>query len=517
MPKKSETKTKDTKAKSTTDKSSTKPLGIKPEEFKLSRLFLKPIDEKFSSGGSQLNAFPKYDADGKEDKLRTERRGDNFIVFTDPIKLTRGGVPKIDGKYKKTDADREYFWLPWDTAQKSSDNCFKMLTQIDDEYDRLINEEGNKDTVVKENEKGDPKPIKGIYYDRIVKEASGPDDDSDSDSDGDSDSDDSDSKNKKSKKNAKDSDKKKFVPYKRFKVRFSTKYDKDRAQTDPKEIDTLLFRGSNAEPENLKTVSDFEREMPWNSTVVLVLMFNKFWVQKSATGKGKDKKKSCSFSVKVLQIVVTEKPESQGKQAVTQLFRNNIYASQGAKPEQVEKSDESDKDSDKDSDKESDKESDKDSDADDAKASDDDDESGESDEEPVKETKKGSDKKPKETVKEASDKEESDKDDSDKESDKDNSDPESDKESVKETKPDKKKVVEKPAEKKETKKEVKKDSKKAKKEDSESDASDHDDSDKESDKDDSDDEPQEKKKVSAKSTKKGKKEETKPKSKKSTK
>jgi hypothetical protein len=548
--KKSETKTKYTNAKSTTAKSSTKPLGIKPEEFNLSRLFLKPIDEKYSSGGSQLNAFPKYDNSGKEDNLRTERSGDNFIVFTDPIKLTRGGVPKIDGQYKKSDADREYFWLPWDPEQKSSDNFFKMCTQIDEEYNRLINEKDNIDTVMLKGEGGKTKRVKGIFYERIVKEASGPDDVSDSDSDDGSESDDSNSKKKKSKKGAKDSNKKseknKFQPYKRLKVRFSTKYDDKRSQTDPKEIDTLLFRGSNEDPEDLKTVSDFEREMPWNSTVVLVLMFNKFWVQKSAP-KGK---KLCSFSVKVIQIVVTEKAESQGKQAVTEIFRHNIYASHGAKPEPNEKLESlPDKDSD---DKDSDGGSDKDSDAEHSKASEHDDESGESDEDRSKETKKGSGKKTNETVKddEGSDSE-SDKEsnkDSDNESDKDDAD--SKKEPVKETKTDKKKPVEKKDTKKGKKEESdhedtasdksdsdtdkadsdtdtepvketktdkkkpveKKDTKKGKKEES-----DHEDTDSDTDKgtDDSDDEPQEKKRVSAKSTKKGKKEEPKPKSKKS--
>ena len=273
------------------------PLYIKTKEFKKECLFLNPVDENNISKFQDIS-FVKYlyKKNNNEDK-------NNLNILCAPIKLTRGGIPKIDDKFITNDSKRQYFWLPLDEIQPNSVELFKMLSDIDDEYDKLINTEKNINTILKKSSTGEIKPYKNLLYEHIIKETPEMCDNDENTQ----------------------SNKKKFVPYKRIKVNFNKKYDEKKKEDVPSEITTNLYIGSNETSENIKTVGEFEEHMPWNSTIGILLMFNKFWI--SRTIDNNTKKRKCGFSFKAIQINVSHKPDLYTKQLNNTLYNKNIYAS----------------------------------------------------------------------------------------------------------------------------------------------------------------------------------------------
>jgi hypothetical protein len=97
-------------------------------DFKVDNLTIPPIDEKRSSD-SQFHSFPTYKYGKKQDKL---------ILKTGPIKITKGGIPRLDDKWRKTDAKREFMWLGIDQEQPSCVELFSAFKQIDEHFDELI-------------------------------------------------------------------------------------------------------------------------------------------------------------------------------------------------------------------------------------------------------------------------------------------------------------------------------------------------------------------------------------------
>ena len=242
---------------------------VTSDQFDLSKFTLKPIEEKMSKG-SQYLAFPKYKYGKKKESALT------FV--TDVIKLTKGGIPRLDGEYKKTDGDRMFFWLGCDNEQKSCVELFNALRSIDEHYQEQLSK--NSDTkfvhLLKDKNK---EPLDKLDYVALVRESAVPE-------------------------NAE----KKVEPIDRIKVKFNTKYDKDLPEGQVSDITTSLFIGDREEPENLATVTDFEKYLRWNCEAKFVLQVNKFWAMKAV----KNKKRECGLSIKCLQVYITKEAPATG-------------------------------------------------------------------------------------------------------------------------------------------------------------------------------------------------------------
>jgi hypothetical protein len=242
---------------------------IVAEQFDLSKFYLKGIEEKLSKG-SQYLAFPKY-------KYGKKTEG-SLTFVTDVIKLSKGGIPRIDGEYKKTDGDRMFFWLGCDSEQKSCVDLFNALRSIDQYFQEQLNK--NADTkyvhITKDNKK---EALDKLEYVPLVRESAVPE-------------------------NAD----KKVEPFDRIKVKFNTKYDKDLPEGQVADITTSLFVGDREEPENLSTVTDFEKFLRWNCEAKFVLQVNKFWAMKAV----KNKRRECGLSIKCLQVYITKEAPTSG-------------------------------------------------------------------------------------------------------------------------------------------------------------------------------------------------------------
>lgn len=270
------------------------PSFVTPQTFKLKNFGLSPVIEKYCSK-AQYNSFPKYkySKDSKDAK-----DGETLIVATDKIKLTKGGIPKLDGEYRKSDKDRGFFWLGCDNEQPELVALFEMLRGIDAEYvDALKN---NKDTntlyILKDKQK---EPLDKLEYVPIVRESAQPED----------------------KKGDKE-----YEPYDRIKVKFSTKYDENAEEGDLQEINTQLFLLDNEEPEPYTTVTDFTKSLRWNCEARFVFAINKFWAMKAV----KNKKRECGFSIKCLQVVITQESATGGGVSQAEKFKKRLFAPTGA-------------------------------------------------------------------------------------------------------------------------------------------------------------------------------------------
>ncbi len=267
------------------------PSFVTPQTFKLKQFGLSPVIEKYCSK-AQYNSFPKYKYS------KDSKDGETLIVATDKIKLTKGGIPKLDGEYRKSDKDRGFFWLGCDNEQPELVALFDMLRTIDSNFaDSLKN---NKDTntlyILKDKQK---EPLDKLEYVPIVRESAQPED----------------------KKGDKE-----YEPYDRIKVKFSTKYDENAEEGDLQEINTQLFLLDNEEPEPYTTVSDFTKSFKWNCEARFVFAINKFWAMKAV----KNKKRDCGFSIKCLQIVITQESTTGGGVSQAEKFKKRLFAPTGA-------------------------------------------------------------------------------------------------------------------------------------------------------------------------------------------
>lgn len=267
------------------------PSFVTPQTFKLKQFGLSPVIEKYCSK-AQYNSFPKYkySKDAKD--------GETLIVATDKIKLTKGGIPKLDGEYRKSDKDRGFFWLGCDNEQPELVALFDMLRGIDEEFAESL--KNNKDTntlyILKDKQK---EPLDKLEYVPIVRESAQPED----------------------KKGEKE-----FEPYDRIKVKFSTKFDENAEEGDLQEINTQLFLLDNEEPEPYTTVTDFTKSLKWNCEARFVFAINKFWAMKAV----KNKKRDCGFSIKCLQVVITQESTTGGGVSQAEKFKKRLFAPTGA-------------------------------------------------------------------------------------------------------------------------------------------------------------------------------------------
>jgi len=266
------------------------PNFVTPQTFKLKQFGLSPIIEKYCTK-AQYNSFPKYkySKDAKE--------GETLIVATGNIKLTKGGIPKLDGEYRNSDKDREFFWIGCDNEQPELVALFDMLRSIDTEFGESL--KNNKDTntlfILKDKQK---EPLDKLDYVPIVRE----------------------SPQQEDKKGDKE-----YEPYDRIKVKFSTKYDENAGEGDLQEINTQLFLLNNEEPEPYTTVTDFTKSLKWNCEARFVFAINKLWAMKAV----KNKKRDCGFSIKCLQIIITHESTTGSSVSQAEKFKKRLFAPSG--------------------------------------------------------------------------------------------------------------------------------------------------------------------------------------------
>lgn len=261
---------------------------VECSDFKVENLIIPSIDEKRSSD-SQYHSFPSYKYEKKNDKL---------IVKTNPIKITKGGIPKLDDKWRKTDAKREFMWLGIDEEQKNCVELFNLFEQIDEHYDKLISYDSDEkldnniesNTIFIQKDKKKKEPLTLLEYSPIVRlSVQGGDGES-------------------------KPDMPEYVPYKRCKLKFGKKYDKERKEGEPSELTTALFLGENEDPEDLKYPSELEKYLRWNCTAEFVLQFSKFRVKKAVEKdkKGKTIPRECAFDITILQVIIVEEAPKSG-------------------------------------------------------------------------------------------------------------------------------------------------------------------------------------------------------------
>ncbi len=261
---------------------------IKAADFDIKKFYVKPIEEKMGTK-SQYMAFPKYKLN------KSSKDGDSVIIVTEPIKLSKGGIPKIDGEYKKSDKDREFFWLGCDKEQEACVSLFNALEKIDEVYSELIGDNANTKTI-HQSKDGKKEPLDKLEYVSLVRESSQPE-------------------------NAKDNEKQ-YEAYNRIKVRFNTKYVPNAEEGEPSEITTHLFLLDKEEPEPYTTVTDFEKSLRWGCEARFVLCVNKFWAMKAL----KNKKRECGFTVKCLQVYITKESTVGGGTSQVDKFRKRLFA-----------------------------------------------------------------------------------------------------------------------------------------------------------------------------------------------
>jgi len=261
---------------------------INSADFDVKKFYVKPIEEKMGTK-SQYMAFPKYKLN------KNSKDGESVIIVTEPIKLSKGGIPKIDGEYRKSDKDREFFWLGCDKEQEACVSLFNALEKIDEVYSELIGDNANSKTIHQMKD-GKKEPLDKLEYVSLVRESSQPE-------------------------NAKDNEKQ-YEAYNRIKVRFNTKYVPNAEEGEPSEITTHLFLLDKEEPEPYTTVTDFEKSLRWGCEARFVLCVNKFWAMKAL----KNKKRECGFTIKCLQVYITKVSTSGTGVSQVDKFRKRLFA-----------------------------------------------------------------------------------------------------------------------------------------------------------------------------------------------
>ena len=264
---------------------------VSVDDFDVNKLVLPALDDKRSSD-TYYHAYPSYQY-GKSDKTL-----DKLVLTTGEIKLTKGGIPKIDGKWRKSDADnaRSMCWLGEDKTQPELEKFFSVCRSIDEKFDKLITYDSDEkkdhnleNKTVYLNKDGKKEPLSCLDYTPLVRL-------SQQGGEGEVKSD------------------KEYVPYERVKLRFAKKYDKERKEGEPQELTTVLFLGDKEEEEDLKFPSDFEKYLRWNCTAKFVIQLTKFRVKKAIEKdkKGKNLPRECAFDFNIVQVIITKEAPSSG-------------------------------------------------------------------------------------------------------------------------------------------------------------------------------------------------------------
>lgn len=278
------------------------------KDLDVEKITLPAIDDKRSSD-SRYHIFPTYKYGKQQDKI---------VFVTDDIKITKGGIPKLDDKWRKNDSKREFFWLGWDKEQEACNALFEKLKEIDEKYDELIsydadtkedkNVESQTIHLLKDKKK---EPLNVLEYTPLVRmSVQGGD-------------------------GTQKPDQPEYAPYERIKVKFQKKWDKNKKEGDLSELTTVLFLGDKEEEEDLTYPSDFEKYLRWNCTARFVCQITKFGCKKTIEKdkKGKQVPRECGFDITVLQIVITKEAPTSGASTADK-YRKRMFPKLGAVPTQ---------------------------------------------------------------------------------------------------------------------------------------------------------------------------------------
>jgi hypothetical protein len=258
-------------------------------------------DEK-NKEGNQFTCYGRYNY-GKE-----SAPVQNQLVFkTGPFKLVTYGIPPL-GKFAKTDKDRSYVKIPFDTTQESCVSLFKMFQELDTWAVK------NKDKFFS----GKLSKFAKLYdYTPIVRKPQEQiplDDDDDGES---------------TKKQSSSSSEKPLYA----KIKISTDFESG-------DVNTTVFLREEGVPvkQEVKTVTDMASLVTWQSTVQMICSCNKLWFSRSADKTGR---RQYGISFKILQCEVTDKPSGGAKSDfTTYAFDDSV---------KVEEKDESESESESDS------------------------------------------------------------------------------------------------------------------------------------------------------------------------
>ena len=318
------------------------------DNFDVSRMYFtaREIDKQ----AAQILCFPKYLYDPKMKCTpdNFEKFGKSPLIVTEPIHMTRGGIPRYNSKYHGSDPNtnnRAFFYIPRNENDPNSVALFDMVQKIDDYLDQEINVKKNKNAIFSYlGKKKDRKTIKDITYKRMITSSKGP------------------GTSIGEEEEEEDSNKKKYEPYDRIKCRFATFYDESLGPNDNRKITTQVYLDENVDHEDTSTVTDIEKHLVWNCKARFALMLNKVWIQK--TGE-----KNCSVGIKCVQIGVSEKPEfrqNTSAQLTRSLFSNASTSSKKTK-RAAKDDDEEEENESKEENEESEEENDEDNDEDNEK------------------------------------------------------------------------------------------------------------------------------------------------------
>lgn len=226
--------------------------------------------------GKQFLSFPQYNYSKSLNKEDLSQ----LVFNTGDIKLTTYGITKL-GEYAKTDSDRQYIKVPLDESQESCRDLEKFCDELDDWV------ENNKKEIFKES-KTLEKMIDKYEFQKLVKEPNVDEDKLD--------------------KNGKKVFKPKYIKFK-IDADFNTAIIKSvfflkKVDENGKKTVTKL---------NVKTMSDLDDYIKWNTTVKIIGSVAKMWFSKSADAK--TKKRDFGLALKIKQCEIIDNGTSKSQQS----------------------------------------------------------------------------------------------------------------------------------------------------------------------------------------------------------
>lgn len=275
----------------------------------LKRLYFRA--EKPSDESAQIRFYPKYLYDKTKEPTpeNLEKYAKNFVLVTNPIKMSRGGIPKFNPKYHTTNPNslkRGYYYLPKNKDDQNSIEFFNAMQMIDDYMNEQINTKKNEARIICAlNSSNKRVKIGGLTYRRMIGTAKpGGSLNMDEDDEG---------------NNNKGKEKKEFIPYDRVKVKFAAEYNEEVKQEDQENITTQLYLPNSEDPSEARTLSEIEKYFSYGCTAQHALMFNKGWIKKTDN--------ECSLSLKSLQIGITELSEFKKSVPMSKQLNKRLFAS----------------------------------------------------------------------------------------------------------------------------------------------------------------------------------------------
>ena len=277
------------------------------ENFDASKLKFGTFMESSGDASGYLG-FPKYAYDNGDDILS---------IVTGEIDICYGGIPKISERWRPTDDDCLYMWIPLDPKNGSKNiggiELGKCLYKIDKKTQKDL--ENNKTSeylsVVGKDKKKNLKSNKNVKYSTCVRDYTpGTGNDNEDDEKGDEDE---------------DEQKEKYHRVK-AKIDIESKFDTVTKKLDPKKktvIKTkvyLLDKKENMILQKVKTLDDLRGLVTYNSTVVLQLDLIKTFFSKNEVNGSK----VLSHTWKITQILI--KKQGTGGGGANRLVSASVFS-----------------------------------------------------------------------------------------------------------------------------------------------------------------------------------------------